>query len=143
MQTLFQQPMLALPYRWFHEFGGAERMDLCEDSTLGRICKSAPTVCVNFMDEWIVRTDIARSGGFHEFGGAERMDLCEDSTLGRICKSAPTVRINFMDEWIVRTDTARSGGFHEFGGASDCSCSERYFRADMQIRPYRLHKFYG
>ena len=29
-----------------------------------------PTVCVYFMDEWIVRTDTARSGGYHEFDGA-------------------------------------------------------------------------
>ena len=28
-------------------------------------------------------------------------------------------------------------------GASGCSSAERYFRADMQIRPYRLHKLNG
>ena len=40
--------MLALPYR-FLKFGVAGRVDLCEDSTLGRICKSAPTVFLNLM----------------------------------------------------------------------------------------------
>ena len=28
-------------------------------------------------------------------------------------------------------------------GASGCSCAEQYFRADMQIRPYRFRKLNG
>ncbi len=38
----------------------AQAVTVLQDGTLGRICKSAPTVCGNFMDEWIVCAGLLR-----------------------------------------------------------------------------------
>ncbi len=88
---------------------GRGRLRFCEDDALGRICKSAPTVCVNFVDEWVDGADASRWGGLrgHRVGvvcviwGRGQLRFCKDDALGRIYKSAPTVCVNFMDEWRV------------------------------------------
>ena len=50
----------------------------------GRICKSAPTVCVNFMDEWIMRARMTRLGGLHDLM-AQAVLFVQNGTLGRAC----------------------------------------------------------
>ena len=99
---------------------------MCKDSTLGRICKSAPTVFLNSMAQAVgfVQTQRVR-GGYCKFGGAERVNLCEDSTLGRICKSAPTVFLNSMARAVGFVQTQRvRGGYCKFGGASGWGCAD-------------------
>ena len=106
--------------------GWRRAADSCEDSTLGRICKSAPTGgCHKFngASGWVHVMPIdllAQSAALccpnalrpykHSIlstsftvimvGWRRAADSCKDSTLGRICKSAPT------------------GGCHKFNGAS-------------------------
>ena len=70
---------------WLREFGGAERVDLCEYTANG---------LREFSGAGRLELCEYTANGLREFGGAERVDLCEDSTLGRICKSAPTIFTN-------------------------------------------------
>ena len=85
--------------------GWRRAADSCKDSTLGRICKSAPTTqsavlcCPNALRP-SKHSILSISFKVIMIGWRRVADSCEDSTLGRICKSAPT------------------GGCHKFNGAS-------------------------
>ena len=44
----------------------AQAILFVQNDALGRIYKSAPTSCINFMDKWIVYTRMTRSGGLRD-----------------------------------------------------------------------------
>ena len=92
---------------------------MCEDSTLGRICKSAPTVFINYM---------AQAVTFVQWQYFFNSPTCPPVT-----RRACTNEIVHHPIHENQNQVAHSG----------CSYAEWYFRADMQVCSYRFRKFNG
>ena len=85
---------------------------MCEDSTLGRICKSAPTVFINYM---------AQAVTFVQWQYFFNSPTCPPKTQ-RTCTSDPFIYQIYANHNLV----TRSGWV----------CAGRYRRADMRFRLY-------
>ena len=58
---------------------GRRAVGFVQNGTVGRICKSTPTVCVNFMNEWIACEKTMRQVGSRKLYGAGGWS-CADAT---------------------------------------------------------------